>query len=77
MYKENIKIHLTCPKHPKYRPYTGEGPIRGGCTLCREMVEIYREAQRLKRIIDQWQTTVNERKEALNGKTRKTKKKEV
>lgn len=50
MYKETLKLHTTCPKHPKYSPSKGEGAIRGGCIYCNKLLDIFRDAQRLKRI---------------------------
>jgi len=44
-----LKLVLVCHKHPHYRPAQGARAIKGGCDLCRALVEISRQIDRLKR----------------------------
>jgi hypothetical protein len=50
MYQETIKVKSRCQKHPRYNPEKeGEASIRGGCWQCRNVFEVFKLAQELKR----------------------------
>ena len=44
-----LKLALACHKHPHYQPAQGLRAIKGGCDLCRALVAISRQIERLKR----------------------------
>lgn len=47
-YREQIlvRVHASCPAHPRYNPEIGgENKIKGGCVKCRALFEVW-EAKR-------------------------------
>ena len=38
----DLKLKLTCPRHPKYNPELhGQGAIKGGCENCERIYELF------------------------------------
>jgi hypothetical protein len=47
-----LKVHLKCPKHPRYDPSRQfEAGIVGGCPVCQHLFDIWRETLALERLI--------------------------
>jgi hypothetical protein len=40
-----------CTRHPQYDPQEGEGGIRGACSRCYALLEIYQHHRRLMELI--------------------------
>ena len=48
MLKLRIRADLKCHKHPRFDPAKeGLAAVKGGCTLCIRLCEIYVQAERL------------------------------
>lgn len=49
MYKERFEMWAgKCPRHPHYNPaLKGEGGIRAGCTVCHELLAVWKAGQNL------------------------------
>lgn len=44
----HVNYRLTCPKHRRYDPIAqGEAGIKGGCSFCRCLLDLSRQAGRL------------------------------
>jgi len=51
MYKDSIRIHLTCPRHPRYSPRQSIGAIKAGCPRCFAMHKVWMAARELRESI--------------------------
>jgi hypothetical protein len=40
-----------CGRHPQYDPSEGEGAIKGACTRCYALLDIYRQHRRLMELL--------------------------
>jgi hypothetical protein len=41
MLKISIRARAKCRKHPKFDPMHGEAAIKGGCSACREIMDLW------------------------------------
>jgi hypothetical protein len=59
-----VKCKLSCPKHPRYDPaMEGEGGIKGGCEVCRLLLQAHRSAMLLVDFVSE----VHEKLKALRA----------
>ena len=63
-----IKFKVTCPKHRKYGPaISGEAGIKGGCEVCRGLLELHMQAQSLARHGTKYSKVLEEEKTFLGA----------
>jgi hypothetical protein len=47
-----VRQKLSCPRHPRYNPdRDGEAAIKGGCEICRDLLQICKECAALEAMV--------------------------
>ena len=47
-WDDEFRIHARCPVHIRFNPARGQGAIKAGCSLCWELVQLYRAWETIK-----------------------------